>query len=94
MDRITSCFNQHVDRINYPIYAKLDADVAAALTNIRSTAVWERLDPAGPKLGKFTDAYPLTSVNFVRCPGWANSAVELEDLDVSTIDPKRVRAAD
>ena len=94
MDRITSCFNHFVDRINFPIYAKLNADVAAALTNVRHAAVWERLDPTGPKLGRFTDACPLTSVNFVRCPGWAKSPVELEDLDVPKIDPKRVRAAD
>ena len=55
-------------------------------------AVFALPSPAGVSCS--VDAYPLTSVNFVRCPGWANSAVELEDLDVSTIDPKRVRATD
>jgi glycogen debranching enzyme len=70
-------------------------DIAAALAAIRNSVYYERLDPAGPRLGPVSRSHPLIKSCFARLGGWwlsesatpdsARGPVNLADIDLHRV---------
>nr|GAT49271.1 glycoside hydrolase family 13 protein [Mycena chlorophos] len=55
-----------VDVVNVPLYEEFNADVKAAVDNVRNRLQYTRLDEHGPKLGEISKSSPLVEPYFTR----------------------------
>jgi glycogen debranching enzyme len=64
--RLKALLTEDLNSLNSAHYAAYDSDVETIISSMRGTLRWERIDPAGPRLGPLVVGEPLTAPYFTR----------------------------